>query len=399
MLQQAFESSTDVLLLQEPYVAQDRHKGIFIFISHPSFHTVSSQPIPITNRPAQRPRTLMYIRKSSGLQFSPRYDMCNDLDMQIVEVNIQLEPFLIINIYNERQRLHTDPTTDSTASTAPRVTLYTVDRLLLSLKLGTPAVIAGDFNLHHPRWNAAADPSKISKAKALIAWLDKHKAELIIDAEEINRHGGTLVRENLRATSVIDLAFTIRFRKTYWRHWHFLPATGSDHEAIAFEAEVQGVSSTQPESTLPAGFNHKKADWNRFTKAMQEEVKHLRIPDNITSGSMDALAQALTAAITTAAEEAMPRLRHCERSKPWWNKELWALRIALNRELRAYKKLRSEKSLTKWRKARNHYFRAIRQAKTTHWEAFLANAAGMSRSARRVSAEQSAGWRWCCKDQ
>ena len=328
VLQQAFESGTDVLLLQEPYVAQDRYKGIFIFISHPSFHTVSSQPIPITNRPAQRPRTLMYIRKSSGLQFSPRYDMCNDPDMQIVEVNIQPEPFLIINIYNERQRLHTDPTTDSTASTASRVTPYTVDRLLLSLKLKTPAVIAGDFNLHHPRWNAAADPSKMSKAKALIAWLDKHKAELIIDAEEINKHGGTLVRENLRATSVIDLAFTIRFRKTCWRHWHFLPATGSDHEAIAFEAEVQGVFLNQPESTLPAGFNHKKADWNRFTKAIQEEARHLRIPDNITSGSMDALAQAFTAAITTAAEEAMPRLRHCERSKPWWNKELSGLRTA-----------------------------------------------------------------------
>ena len=124
------------------------------------------------------------------------------------------------------------------AFTTRRTPLYTVNRLLLPLKLKTPAVIAGDFNLHHPRWNAAADPAKSLRAQPLVAWLDKNKAELLVDAEEINRHGGTLLRENLQATSVINLAFSIRFRKTCWGHWHFLPATGSDHEAIAFEAQV-----------------------------------------------------------------------------------------------------------------------------------------------------------------
>ena len=84
---------------------------------------------------------------------------------------------------------------------APR---YIVDRLLLSLKVKAPTILVGDFNLHHPRWNIAADPTKISKAQPLVHWLDRHKAKLLVCAEEINEHGGTLLRQNLKRTSVID---------------------------------------------------------------------------------------------------------------------------------------------------------------------------------------------------
>ena len=100
VLQQAFEANTDVLLIQEPYICLDRQEGSFICISHPSFHTVSPMPIIAANRTTERPRTIAYIRKRLALQFSPRYDLCKDPDMQIIELMIQPEPFLIINVYN-----------------------------------------------------------------------------------------------------------------------------------------------------------------------------------------------------------------------------------------------------------------------------------------------------------
>ena len=376
VLQQAFEYNTDVVLIQEPYVAQDKQRGDFICISHPTFHIIPSMPFQSDNRLAERPRTLAYIRKSSHLQFSPRYDLCKDSDMQIIELFLQPEPFLIINLYNEKQRpqLCSSAPVSSSLPDSP----YTINRLLLPMRIKTPAILAGDFNLHHPRWNAAADPCKISKAQPLVNWLDENQAELLVDMQEINDHGGTLLRENLQGTSVIDLTFALNFRHMYWDNWHFLPPTGSDHEVIAFEALVPYTfSPLDPfDSFLPPSFNNKKADWNKLKRMIRRESKHIHVPQTITQRSMDILAESLVAAVTNAAESAIPRTRPCERSKPWWTEDLKHLRKLLHAALRIYKRSKTEPDLLAWKKARNTYFHAIRDAKTSHWEDFLANAVG-----------------------
>ena len=338
ILQQAFELNTNVLLIQEPYVAQDRLQGDFICISHPSFYTVSPTPMPALNRVRERPRTLTYIRKSPHLQFSPRYDLCKDPDMQVIELIIEPEEFFIINIYNEKQRpqsnLHPSLLTQD----------YTIDRLLLPLKLDTPVILAGDFNLHHPRWNAAANSSKISKAQPFVNWLDQHKAETLVDAEEINERGGTLLRSNLKSTSVIDLTFSLGFQQICWENWRFLPPTGSDHEAITFEASLSHHTSPGllNNPTLPPCFNHKKADWDKFKQAIQQGAKRLTIPEITNSDQMDKIAQLFTDTVTQAAEFTIPRARPCERSKPWWTKELNTLRKSLHSALRVFKRTRSE---------------------------------------------------------
>ena len=46
LFKQAFENtSTDIILIQEPYVAYNKLQGNFICISHPSFHTVPLTPM------------------------------------------------------------------------------------------------------------------------------------------------------------------------------------------------------------------------------------------------------------------------------------------------------------------------------------------------------------------
>ena len=113
---------------------------------------------------------LAYTRKASNLAYSPRYDLFNDPDMQAIEV-IGLETFLIYNIYNEKDRL--GPNQQQQRQRQQRQ--YTIDRLLLHTQLQKPTLLAGDFNLHHPRWNSAVKPAKAIKAMKLVEWLDSQQ--------------------------------------------------------------------------------------------------------------------------------------------------------------------------------------------------------------------------------
>ena len=61
----------------------------------------------------------------------------------------------------------------------------------------------------------------------------------MIDAEIINEFGGTFLRNNLRQTLVIDLAFYAGFRTIEWGEWRYIERTRSDYKAIAFEAILE----------------------------------------------------------------------------------------------------------------------------------------------------------------
>ena len=166
ILQMACENNTDIVLIQEPSVVKDRRDGNFFCISYLSFHLITLVPPQTTNTITIRPWTLTYIRKNIDLEFTLCYNLCNDPDMQIIELVDKIQRFFIINIYNEKKRLDTSSNTHPSQTTSPATQtqgLYTIDWLLLLLKLKTLTILAGDFNLHHERWNAAANPSKTYK--------------------------------------------------------------------------------------------------------------------------------------------------------------------------------------------------------------------------------------------
>jgi ribonuclease HI len=358
----ALESFTDILLLQEPSCPRNYQLGGYIGLQHSAYHLVTPQPTASLSNIREKPRVLTYVRKASKLDFHPRYDLCNDPDLQIIEV-IGPETFYIVNIYNERQRI------EGSSQLWPT----TITRRLLRLTLSQPALIAGDFNLHHFWWNSAADPTKAAKASRLVDWLTGNNASLLINADEINTKGGTLIRANLKAESIIDLAFYTSFKKLVWRNWRYIEGTGSDHESIAFEAAF--ISPTAPiglPPSLPA-YNTKKADWEAFTTELQakESLLTVDIQGAVASKDFDLLATLLTEAITRAAESTIPRKRSCEYSKPWWDDLLKSLRQAKNTALRAYKRRKTSELNEAWKKARNTYFNAIRTAKETSWVEFL----------------------------
>ena len=374
----------------------------FITISHPSFYTIL--PYPASPTIITRPRVLAYIRKSCRVEFTPRYDICNDSDMQVIEF-LGEEPFYIINIYNEKERLappspissnsaplsnavisansiislNSVPLSSTVTSSNARTGRYTVDRLLQHLQPDKPAIIAGDFNLHHPWWNCTASPAKASKAIKLVKWLEAMKATLLINAKEINLKGGTYHKPGLKSTSIIDLAFYTSFKKLVWGKWSFIEHTGSDHEAITFKASL--AESPQPTNTetRKPNYNYKKADWNQFgitLKAMEHGLLKT-IEMAIRDKNYNQIAEVLTLAIQQAADQTIPRLRVVERSKPWWNEDLANLRKLLHNAYRRYKQFPDDMLfLQDWKEVRNTYFHAVREAKQAHWSNFLELAEG-----------------------
>lgn len=212
LLQQAFESQTDIVFIQEPYFASNPlNHGTWICIQHPSYYPILPEPgLSLTEIP-RKPRVLTYVRKLLGLEVNPRFDLAVDPDFQVIEI-AAVEPFLAINLYNEKTRhAGEDPSqglSQQLSQPPGHPTTYTLDRFFQQKELLQklqPALLVGDFNLHHTWWNSEAQPT--ASANRLVTWLVGIQATLLNDPEA----GGTFIRTNLRHTSVIDLTFYTTF--------------------------------------------------------------------------------------------------------------------------------------------------------------------------------------------
>lgn len=378
ILDESLSISADIVLLQEPCYYSIN--GAYIPPQHPSFDLLT--PVPTASFPklAVRPRVLAYVRKAARIEASPRYDIVCDPDLQAIGV-IGLESFLIFNIYNEKERLGEDPSQeDQGPSQGPRRKgASTVNRLLTHLSIAEPFLLAGDYNLHHPRWNLTADPAKTQQAAPLVSWLDSYKASLITDLDAAAERGGTFYRKGLKTLSIIDLAFHSPFQKLHWTNFRFLRATGSDHEPIAFDAVSRSSSGPSPPFLArPPLFNYKKADWDAFQKDLREKETSLleEFERLISKRDLEEVATLLTKSVLGAARRAIPKKRLCERSKPWWNENISTLRKELAISYRRWKKERTDPLLAEWKAIRQAYGKAIKVAKKAFWEEFLGEASG-----------------------
>ncbi len=131
ILQQAFESNTTIVLLQEPYMPRiyDSSGAVsYVALHHPAVHTLLPGGLASTTKVAERPRVIAYFHKGT-LEFSPV--PVDDLDIQLIKV-FGKETFLILNLYNEK-----------------RARVYTDHHILPTVRLDLPTIIVGDFNRHY----------------------------------------------------------------------------------------------------------------------------------------------------------------------------------------------------------------------------------------------------------
>ena len=85
----------------------------------------------------KKPRTMTFVSKKSTLKITPRPDISNDSDLQVLHITgIDIDDCMIINIYNEKNQL--------SASNE-----FTIERVLTKIELSKNSIICGDFNAHH----------------------------------------------------------------------------------------------------------------------------------------------------------------------------------------------------------------------------------------------------------
>lgn len=180
----AFDSSIDILLIQEPYINKAYARRLTK--KHPSYECFS----PVDSW-EHHPRVLTYARKGVGLRTSQTYLLphghpaANDLLSLTIQTTSD-NSLTIVNVYNAPPG---SPSRENLAATT-----------LLSLPppaLPPHTFIAGDFNLHHHLWQPSYSGFITPTAQSLVSWLESQDLSLISQADVQTHKRG----------NVLDLAF------------------------------------------------------------------------------------------------------------------------------------------------------------------------------------------------
>ena len=347
--------TADIILIQEPRIASDpAFQG-----SHPAFDMF----IPPT-RSGVKPRVMAFVSKSNPyLKVGPRPDLCNDPDVQILEVSTPaIAPFFIINIYNERR---------------PQAG-WTLERSLSQFNIPPRTILGGDFNAHHEHWNPGMPGTQRNNHQPVLDLIENNDLELL-------NHPGTETRTGRRNMnkSVIDLTFCTPALRTNMVNWctDESSATGSDHAYIRFDMVSKEAFS--PEVSATARYNWKKADWDKFTLSLNNLAERTLPRWNILMKTqsedneyLETAAIYLRDMILEAAEDALPLMKPSAMSKRWWNSDIDEARTTMRRKLRQWKRTRTEDVHGPYRQARNQYYRMIKKARSELWKKYLSEAEG-----------------------
>ena len=130
LLQRAVELQADILCIQEPwfYPQEEGNWEGVQSTSHPAFTQIS----PNTN-PENRPRTLVYLSKSSTIPFnlSTKYPQ-KDPDFQALHFKDKTWDFHLLNIYNQK-----------------REQASTFQDILKAQEIGQSTLLVEDFNAYY----------------------------------------------------------------------------------------------------------------------------------------------------------------------------------------------------------------------------------------------------------
>lgn len=266
----------DVILVQEPWTDMTEQ----LTKTHPRYQLIS----PATRWDA-RPRALTYVR-----QDLPAYPLPQPTSPDIVAACVS--GLTIVNIY----RPPGDPVIPRTSSSALS-TLHT----LLQYSPPQNAILAGDFNTHHPLWQPDTDPHTITPgATALTEWLEAYGLALCIEPGTPTRGPNTL-----------DLVFSdIPVEATVENHL----STTSDHATILMTVDWQ-----EPPPRLKLG----STNWEKARTL-------LNLPDSDLD--IDDMAEELVSAAQEAIRGASKYNTRRLPLTPWWTPELTDLLQQVRRQ-------------------------------------------------------------------
>jgi hypothetical protein len=123
------------------------------------------------------PRVLTYIRTNvSQLSASLNPDVVRHNCIVPADITYGTKSCLLINVYN--------PGVEASGPGATLRTLFNAE-----LDIGLPTVVAGDFNLHHSRWNLGGGGTNKRLGTELLEWVDLGGLDLQVDGSAATRQG------------------------------------------------------------------------------------------------------------------------------------------------------------------------------------------------------------------
>ena len=369
-LQLAVELKADIIAIQEPWLTTNDNYATARSINHTAF----IQILPVTNLPV-RPRVLFYISRTLEAETLTQNDFKTDPDAMAITIKGSNFQFNLFNVYNQ--------TNAKGEKTLPRA--------ILNTKLPPNSILVLDSNEHHPLWDPLC-PTTSQGAQPFIDWIEEQDLELL------NTPGvGTFFRPHLSRETVLDLSLVTPDLANKATDWQTIPETGSDHYGLLFSIQTNADLVENP--TNQPRFNTAKADWDTFNKELETAIQNSQtlqdmdqISDPRKADLMDLLlgnnteleqqleeiGKAITQAIQTAANKAIPITRLGPKPKAWWNKELTKLRQDTSHYRRIFKEKLETTAIhdaylekRDFLRARNTYNKAIKDAKRKHWNEFL----------------------------
>lgn len=292
-LNSAFEDKVDILLVQEPYIFRDLSRRISK--KHRAYECFS----PLDDWTSARPRVLTYIRKGAGIdaeQARPHdVDPPALSDILFLFVSSADSPtFLIANVYNA-------PPGSQGAGAAVQALLSLPQSFFPNFSF-----LAGDFNLHHERWQPSYQSGNAALANLFVEWLDSLTLVLISEIDTPTHSGG----------NVLDLAFVSGHLAARGASTATDPdrANTSDHLPL-----VTSLPWKPPATNTAQRLRLNTLDEDLFRTLLSAGVGGIPTAPPESEADLDALANSLTSALRNALEGAAKRGLGQGTGQQWWN--------------------------------------------------------------------------------
>jgi len=373
----------DLVVIQEPYIDHlNRTRATSRWrVLYPSRHFHDNSP---------HTRSVILVNTSLLSENWTQLEI-HSADVTAIQLQTEIGEVRIFNIYNPG---------DGDDESLAAVRSY-IDQHPAVDSLGRPIlhIWAGDFNRHHPDWELPSNThlttsAYIEKAMNLVNLVADYHMEMVLPAG-IPTLEALRTRNHTRPDNVfcsLQLLMSLVYCQTAPENRP--PRT--DHYPIVMEFDVAIPRVVETERR-----NFRAVDWDKFREDLGGELNALLTKDEIyDTDEVERRLANLNTAVQATIERQVPTLKACPYQKRWWSDELSRMRDRkkhLARKSYQENANREDPIHEEYRRARNDYATALRQAKIEHWvewlEGTVSEGEDLWKAAKMMGGEASDGGR------
>ena len=309
-----------VLLLQETNLPQDANfkiPGYNIYLAPGQRGLLTAVQ---TSIPSHRPK----ITQNFG----------RNIESLVIDILLEDHPIRLFNIYR-----NPNPTRNAKLDSAA----------LLHYASLSPAVVAGDFNAHHPLWGTPAHRPPCQTGTQL--------ADAILQSDMVIINDGSPTHQNLGRLDLTLVSTDLAPKST----WKINDSLASDHFSITTTLNIsRGTTTTQSTSKL----NFRKANWNSFQSYFAEFAPTYTAPQDLNQHNKD-----ITDAFQTAAKRSIPSTKPTiPRKEAWYySLEIKAAKNMVNQHVRLFRNHPTPGNRTLLREVLNHAREVAATERSAKW--------------------------------